>query len=188
MGDLPRTAIPDRVSIIVPTFNEVESVSILADQVATAMSAIDCAYELIFVDDGSRDGTAAALTDLAAARSEIRVVEFRRNFGKAAALDVGFQLATGDVVFTMDADLQDDPAEIPNFLAKLAEGYDVVSGWKHVRHDPIDKTLPSKLFNGVVSRLSGVKLNDFNCGFKAYRREAVAELSLYGELHRFIPV
>ncbi len=188
MDSLPETAIPDCVSIIVPTFNEEESVGLLTEQVAEAMNAIGCSYELIFVDDGSRDGTAAALTQLAETHSEVRVVEFRRNFGKAAALDAGFQLAKGDIVFTMDADLQDDPAEIPNFLAKLAEGYDVVSGWKHVRHDPLDKTLPSKLFNRVVSRLSGVKLNDFNCGFKAYRREAVSELSLYGELHRFIPV
>lgn len=188
MGDLPASAIPDCLSIIVPTFNEADSVALLAEQVDAAMREIGCPYELIFVDDGSTDSTSAALQALASDFAEIRVVEFRRNFGKAAALDAGFQLATGDIVFTMDADLQDDPAEIRNFLAKLAEGYDVVSGWKHVRHDPIDKTLPSKLFNGVVSRLSGVNLNDFNCGFKAYRKEAVAELSLYGELHRFIPV
>lgn len=188
MDSLPETTIPDCVSIIVPTFNEEESVGLLTTQVAEAMSGIECPYELIFIDDGSRDGTPAVLAELAEKNPEVRVVEFRRNFGKAAALDAGFQLAKGDIVFTMDADLQDDPAEIPNFLAKLSEGYDVVSGWKHVRHDPLDKTLPSKLFNRVVSRLSGVKLNDFNCGFKAYRREAVEELSLYGELHRFIPV
>ena len=163
MESLPETAIPDCVSIIVPTFNEEESVGLLTEQVAEAMSDIGFSYELIFIDDGSRDGTPKVLADLAAKNPEVRVVEFRRNFGKAAALDAGFQLAKGDIVFTMDADLQDDPAEIPNFLAKLSEGYDVVSGWKHVRHDPLDKTLPSKLFNRVVSRLSGVKLNDFNC-------------------------
>ena len=188
MGELPASAVPDCLSIIVPTFNEEDSVAILVDQISATMDEIGCAYELIFVDDGSTDGTAHCLQVLSEANSHIRVIEFRRNFGKAAALDAGFQVATGDVIFTMDADLQDDPAEIPNFLAKLAEGYDIVSGWKHVRHDPIDKTLPSKLFNGVVSRLSGVKLNDFNCGFKAYRNEAVKDLTLYGELHRFIPV
>ncbi|MHA7898485.1 MAG: glycosyltransferase family 2 protein [Henriciella sp.] len=188
MGPLPESAVPDCLSIIVPTYNEEESVALLAEQVADSMESIGCAYELIFVDDGSTDGTAAALKALADADPHIRVIEFRRNFGKAAALDAGFQVATGDIVFTMDADLQDDPAEIPNFLAKLAEGYDIVSGWKHVRHDPLDKTLPSKLFNRVVSRLSGVKLNDFNCGFKAYRNEAIKDLTLYGELHRFIPV
>ena len=188
MGSLPDAAIPDGLSIIVPTYNEEGSVRILAEQIAAVMSRIKCSYELIFVDDGSTDKTPSELAALADAHANIRIIEFRRNFGKAAALDAGFQMATGDVVFTMDADLQDDPEEIPNFLAKLAEGYDVVSGWKHVRHDPIDKTLPSKVFNGIVSRLSGVRLNDFNCGFKAYRREAVSDLTLYGELHRFVPV
>lgn len=188
MGRLPASAIPDCLSIIIPTYNEVESVKALTDEIAAVMNELGGAYELIFVDDGSTDGTTDLLDRMAAEQSHIRVIQFRRNFGKAAALDAGFQIARGDIVFTMDADLQDDPAEIPNFLAKLAEGYDIVSGWKHVRHDPIDKTLPSKVFNGVVSRLSGVRLNDFNCGFKAYRADAIQDLSLYGELHRFIPV
>jgi len=188
MADLPVSAIPHCLSIIVPTYNEEDSVALLYEQVSAAMDEIGCAYEMIFVDDGSRDGTPQALKALSDQNAHIRVIEFRRNFGKAAALDAGFQAASGDVIFTMDADLQDDPAEIKRFLAKLDEGFDVVSGWKHVRHDPIDKTLPSKVFNRVVSRLSGVKLNDFNCGFKAYRRDAVRDLTLYGELHRFIPV
>ena len=188
MVELSPTAIPNLLSIIIPTFNEEESVTPLAEEIRRVVDAIGCDYELIFIDDGSTDATAAVLDEMARADAHVRIIQFRRNFGKAAALDAGFQVARGDIIFTMDADLQDDPAEIPSFLAKLDAGYDIVSGWKHVRHDPIDKTLPSKVFNGVVSRLSGVKLNDFNCGFKAYRAEAVQGLSLYGELHRFIPV
>ncbi len=188
MGDVPAAAVPDCLSIIIPTFNEVESVSPLIDELKAVLRPLGCDYEIIFVDDGSTDGTARVLSDHADADDRIRIIQFRRNFGKAAALDAGFQMASGDIVFTMDADLQDDPSEIPNFLAKLAEGYDAVSGWKHIRHDPIDKTLPSKLFNGVVSRLSGIRLNDFNCGFKAYRKQVLQNQPLYGELHRFIPV
>jgi len=188
MADLPESAIPDCLSIIVPTYNEEDSVALLADEIATVMASLGSAYEVIFVDDGSTDGTANALARMSNEDTHIRVVQFRRNFGKAAALDAGFEVARGDVVITMDADLQDDPSEIPNFLRALDQGYDIVSGWKHVRHDPLDKTLPSKLFNRVVSRLSGVRLNDFNCGFKAYRAEATQDLTLYGELHRFIPV
>lgn len=188
MAQLPAAALPELLSVIVPTFNEVESVERLALEIEQVMTDLGGLYEVIFVDDGSTDGTSAVLDRLAENDARIRVVQFRRNFGKAAALDAGFELASGQIIFTMDADLQDDPAEIPNFLAKLHDGYDSVSGWKHVRHDPIDKTLPSKVFNGIVRRLSGVKLNDFNCGFKAYRAEAVSGLSLYGELHRFIPI
>jgi len=128
------------------------------------------------------------LRQLSSARPQVAVIQFRRNFGKAAALDAGFRAASGDVVFTLDGDLQDDPAEISRFLDMLDQGYDVVSGWKETRRDPLDKRAPSKFFNFVVSRLSGLKLHDFNCGFKAYRAEAVRDLSLYGELHRFIPV
>lgn len=176
------------ISFVVPAYNEADSVSLLADEIAVVLNGMDQAFEIIFIDDGSTDKTPEALAALASQHQHIKTITFRRNFGKAAALDAGFAAAQGDVVFTMDADLQDDPAEIPNFLKAIENGADVVSGWKHVRHDPIDKTLPSKVFNGVVGRLSGVRLNDFNCGFKAYRSEALEALTLYGELHRFIPV
>ena len=180
--------IPRLVSIIIPVFNEEDSVRELHREILDTFSSADRDVEIIFVDDGSSDDTPARLKALCAGHERTRLVSFRRNFGKAAALDAGFALAQGEIVFTMDADLQDDPAEIPAFLTALDNGLDVVSGWKHKRNDPLDKTLPSKVFNGVVSRLSGVRLHDFNCGFKAYRREALDGLSLYGELHRFIPV
>ena len=180
--------VPGLVSIVVPVLNEEDSVDQLHREILDVFAKIDCDVEIIFVDDGSTDTTPACLAALCAAHETVRLISFRRNFGKAAALDAGFSVARGDVVFTMDADLQDDPAEIPRFLEAIESGYDVVSGWKHKRNDPLDKTLPSKLFNGVVARVSGVKLHDFNCGFKAYRAEALEGLRLYGELHRFIPV
>lgn len=176
------------VSIVVPVFNEQDSLGLLCERIEAVMATVRQDYEIIFVDDGSTDASPERLRTLAAADGRIRCITFRRNFGKAAALDAGFAAASGDYVITMDADLQDDPQEIPNFLAKLDAGCDVVSGWKRVRNDPLHKTLPSRVFNGVVSRLSGVRLNDFNCGFKAYRADALEGLSLYGELHRFIPV
>lgn len=179
---------PDLISIVIPAYNEEDSIRPLVDEIFAVEKTLPQRFEIIFVDDGSSDNTPNVIADLCAQHEEVKQIAFRRNFGKAAALDAGFAVANGDIIFTMDADLQDDPAEIPNFLAKIEAGHDVVSGWKHVRHDPIDKTLPSKLFNKVVSSLSGVALNDFNCGFKAYRREALEDLNLYGELHRFIPV
>lgn len=177
-----------RLSIVVPVFNEAESLVPLVTEIDAAAAAIGAPYEIIFVNDGSTDASQTVLTGVAQERANVRLIEFRRNFGKAAALDAGFRAASGDVVFTMDADLQDDPAEMAKFLARLEEGYDVVSGWKRRRQDPLDKTAPSKFFNAVVSRVSGVRLHDFNCGFKAYRAEALEDLALYGELHRFIPV
>ncbi|MCY6383140.1 glycosyltransferase family 2 protein [Hoeflea prorocentri] len=182
------TAERPAISIVVPVFNEEDSVELLCGKIQAVMEKMSLPFEIIFVDDGSTDSSSEKLNALADNHDWVRCIGFRRNFGKAAALDAGFSVAQGDILVTMDADLQDDPEEIPNFVAKLGEGYDVVSGWKSIRHDPVDKTLPSKVFNGVVSRLSGVKLNDFNCGFKAYRAEALDGLSLYGELHRFIPV
>ncbi|MEP9387072.1 glycosyltransferase family 2 protein [Mesorhizobium sp. KR9-304] len=181
---------PERtgVSIVVPVYNEQDSLAILCERIRAVMAAQAQDYEIIFVDDGSTDASPERLKELAGSLDNVRCIAFRRNFGKAAALDAGFAAASGEFVITMDADLQDDPQEIPNFIAKLNEGCDVVSGWKRVRNDPVHKTLPSRVFNAVVSRLSGVKLNDFNCGFKAYRAEALEGLSLYGELHRFIPV
>jgi len=175
-------------SIVVPVFNEQDSLVALCDRIGAVLDEAGQIYEIIFVDDGSTDGSPQRLRELAETRDHVRCITFRRNFGKAAALDAGFAAASGDCIVTMDADLQDDPQEIPHFIAKLEEGYDVVSGWKHIRHDPLHKTLPSRVFNAVVGRLSGIRLNDFNCGFKAYRAQALEGLSLYGELHRFVPV
>jgi glycosyltransferase involved in cell wall biosynthesis len=186
-AEAARVSTPD-ISYVVPAFNECESIPTLFAEITTAASQSDKRVEIIFVDDGSTDGTAKVLAGLSAEHSNVKVITFRRNFGKSAALDAGFRAADGDIIITMDADLQDDPAETLRFIEKLDEGFDVVSGWKAHRLDPIDKTAPSKVFNFVVSRLSGVKLRDFNCGFKAYRAEAVRGLALYGELHRFIPV
>jgi len=150
--------------------------------------AMGATYELIFIDDGSRDASNSLVLDLRKQDSHVRLITFRRNQGKSAVLGTGFRQARGEIVVTMDADLQDDPAEIPHLYAKINEGYDLVSGWKKTRHDPIGKTLPSKIFNGVTGFLSGIKLHDFNCGLKMYRREVTQELSVYGERHRFLPV
>lgn len=176
------------LSFVIPVFNEEGSLRKLDQALRAELEDLGLSYEIVFVNDGSHDDTAAILDELSENDERINVIHFRRNFGKAAGLDAGFQSARGRVVITMDADLQDDPAEIRSMLEKLDEGYDLVSGWKTVRHDPLDKTLPSKVFNWVVSRVSGLKLHDFNCGFKAYRREALANIRLYGELHRFVPV
>jgi glycosyltransferase involved in cell wall biosynthesis len=176
-------------SIIVPVLNEQESVSALYQGLTTAVDAASVQdYEIIFVDDGSRDGTFEVLETLHARDGRVKVIQFRRNFGKSAALSAGFAAAQGEIVFTLDGDLQDDPTEIPRFLGKIHEGYDLVSGWKYPRHDPLSKTLPSKFFNFVVRLTTKVKLHDFNCGFKAYRRDVVQELHLYGELHRYTPI
>lgn len=176
------------ISVVVPIYNEEESARPLYDALSAQLEQLGTTYEIIFVDDGSRDGTFAVLQALHEADPHVRVVRFRRNFGKTPALVAGFSHVRGDIVFTMDADLQDDPSEIPLFLHKLAEGYDLVSGWKYPRHDPPTKTIPSFFFNRMVGATTGVKLHDMNCGFKAYRREILDEVKLYGELHRFIPV
>jgi glycosyltransferase involved in cell wall biosynthesis len=176
------------LSIVIPIYNERESLPELHTLLTQVLVKTGNPYEIIIVDDGSQDGSIEAERDLSIQDEHVVVIQFLRNFGKAAALQAGFEAAQGDVVITMDADLQDDPREIPNFLVALDEGFDMVSGWKRVRHDPLDKTLPSRFFNAVTSILSGLKLHDFNCGFKAYRRRAVKDLNLYGELHRLIPV
>ncbi len=177
------------ISVVVPVMNEEANLPILYDELKTVLEQIaPGGYEIIFVDDGSTDGTFDVLSTLAAGDEPVTVIQFRRNFGKSAALSAGFDRAQGEIVITMDGDLQDDPAEIPRFLAKLGEGYDLVSGWKYPRLDPPSKTWPSRLFNLVTATVSGVHLHDFNCGFKAYRREVVESIALYGELHRFIPV
>lgn len=176
------------ISVVVPVVNEVDSVVPLVDKLRQVLDATGKSYEILFVDDGSTDGTRERLVALHADHPAVRVVELRANFGKAAALQAGFLRVRGEIVITMDGDLQDDPEEIPSFLEKLDVGLDLVSGWKQNRQDPIHKTLPSKLFNAVTALLAQVKLHDFNCGFKAYRRDVVKQLNLYGELHRYIPV
>ena len=176
------------ISVVVPVHNEERSVALLLDELASSLDGLGRTWEAIFVDDGSTDGTFAALTRLHADHANVRVVRLRRNFGKATALDAGFAEAIGDVVVTIDGDLQDDPSEIPRLLAKLDEGFDLVSGWKAKRRDPLRRRIPSKLFNWVSGRLSGLRLHDMNCGLKAYRAEVVRGLRLYGELHRYVPV
>ena len=176
------------LSIVVPVYNEEGNLAELYRRLTAVLTALALPFELILVDDGSTDGTWRAIQGLAA-DPRVAALRHRRNFGKARALANGFAAARGDVVITMDGDLQDDPDEIPRFLTALADdGYDLVSGWKQRRQDPLGKTLPSRLFNLTVSRVSGVPLHDFNCGFKAYRSEVVPSIRLYGELHRFTPV
>jgi glycosyltransferase involved in cell wall biosynthesis len=176
------------ISIVIPVYNEKESLRALHGEVAEVARRANLELEVIFVDDGSTDGSWDIIAGLAQQDDRVRGLRFRRNFGKAAALSAGFRAAHGDIVLTMDADLQDDPAEIPNFLATLATGLDVVSGWKRKRLDPWHKVWPSRVFNWMVSRLTGVRLHDHNCGMKCYRAEVFREVRLYGELHRFIPV
>jgi len=177
------------ISIVVPVWDEEASVLPLAERVASVLDEAGRSFELVFVDDGSRDGTSQRVREARERDPRVRLIRFRRNFGKAAALCAGFESARGEVLVTMDGDLQDEPREIPRFLAALEDGgLDLVSGWKRRRRDPISKRWPSKLFNWATRRLAQVDLHDFNCGFKAYRREVVAEISLYGELHRYIPV
>jgi len=179
------------ISIVVPVMNEEQSIAILFEKVSEQLDSLGQSYEIIFIDDGSTDKTFAELRKLHDEHPGIvRVVRFRRNFGKTPALVAGFERCRGGIIFTMDGDLQDDPEEIPNFLAKLDEGYDLVSGWKFPRLDPPSKTFPSRVFNGMVSTLTGVHLHDINNGFKAYRREVIEDthLKLYGEFHRFVPV
>lgn len=176
------------VSVIIPVLNERGSLPELYRRLTDVLKEVRREYEIVFVDDGSSDGSAELCRSFVVADARVTLVELRRNFGKATALQAGFQIAKGAIIITMDADLQDDPTEIPRFLEMLESGVDLVSGWKKNRQDPLTKTLPSKLFNSVTSVLTGIKLRDFNCGFKAYRREVVESLDLYGELHRYIPV
>jgi glycosyltransferase involved in cell wall biosynthesis len=176
------------ISVVVPVHDEDRSVELLYDELASALEPLARPWEAVFVDDGSTDGSFAALTRLNDRAPNVRVVRLRRNFGKSAALAAGFRHSTGDVVVTIDADLQDDPSEIPRLLAKLDEGFDLVSGWKTQRRDRWSRRLGSRVFNSVVGRASGLKLHDMNCGLKAYRAEVVRSLRIYGELHRFLPV
>jgi glycosyltransferase involved in cell wall biosynthesis len=177
----------ERLSIVIPLYNEAESLTDLHARLAAVLAEMPLQAEIIFADDGSTDGSFEVLRGLRDNDARIKVVRLRGNQGKAAALTVGFREAQGEVVITLDADLQDDPKEIPHFLAKLEEGYDLVSGWKAGRQDPWTRRLLSAIFNRVTAFITGLAIHDFNCGFKAYRRAVISELKLQGELHRFIP-
>jgi glycosyltransferase involved in cell wall biosynthesis len=179
------------ISVVVPLMNEEQNVRLLYETLTRQLNELGRSYEVIFVDDGSTDRTFEVLKQLHAENQGlVHVIRFRRNFSKTPALVAGFSRCRGEIIFTMDGDLQDDPQEMPRFLEKLEEGYDLVSGWKFPRLDPLSKTFPSRVFNGLVSLLTGVHLHDINCGFKAYRREIIEDdhLKLYGEFHRFVPV
>jgi dolichol-phosphate mannosyltransferase len=182
------SAEPELLSLVIPVYNERESLPALFAEIAEVAAKLPERVEVVFIDDGSKDGSWEAIRELATKDTRVRAIKFRRNFGKAAALEAGFGAAKGSVIVTMDADLQDDPHEIPNFLAQLRAGLDVVSGWKKVRHDPWHKVFPSRVFNKFLSVLTGVHLHDHNCGMKAYRAEIFREVHLYGEMHRFVPV
>jgi len=176
----------DRISVVIPAYNEEKSIGVLHKQLHKALSAYK-GYELIFVDDGSTDNTFKEMKKVQKRDSHVKLIRFQRNYGKAAALAAGFEAAQNRFVFTMDGDLQDDPAEIPRFLEKMDEGYDLVVGWKTKRKDPMTKTLPSRVFNLLTSRFVGLRLHDYNCGFKCYRKEVVKQMQVYGELHRYLP-
>ncbi len=178
-----------QISVVVPVFNEEESLPELAQWISRVMHDHGFSYELIFVNDGSSDNSWALINSLSIESTMVRGINFTRNYGKSAALDAGFKKASGDVVITMDADLQDSPDEISGLYEMVAEEkFDVVSGWKKERHDPIGKTIPSRFFNGVTRWISGIKLHDFNCGLKAYRLKVVKNIHIYGEMHRYIPL
>lgn len=175
------------ISVIIPLLNEEESLPELTERIHKAITGMNRSFEIIYIDDGSTDRSFEVIHRLKAKYAFIKAVQFRKNYGKSAALAEGFKIASGEYVITMDADLQDDPAEIPNLIAKIEEGYDLVSGWKKKRFDPLSKTIPSRFFNYVTRVMTGITLHDFNCGLKGYRSEVVRDVSLYGELHRYIP-
>ncbi|WP_414529334.1 glycosyltransferase family 2 protein [Nodularia chucula] len=179
--------VPD-VSVVVPVRDEVESLPLLLEAIASHVSDGNLSYEIICVDDGSSDGSAEFLKEQAQIRTDLKAVLLRRNYGQSAAMAAGFNYATGQVIVTLDADLQNDPADIPLLLAKLAEGYDLVSGWRHQRQDAVlSRLIPSKIANWLIGKVTEVKLHDYGCSLKAYRSEVVADMNLYGELHRFLP-
>ena len=177
-----------KLSIVVPLCNEKDSLALLTQKIADVLDPIGHEWEVVFIDDGSTDGSFNVLKELHQKYgSKVRMTRFCRNYGKSAALSVGIKQATGDVIVTMDADLQDDPVAIPEMLKKIDEGYDLVSGWKKKRYDSLSFTIPSRLWNAATSVMAGVKLHDFNCGFKAYTAEAAKSLDIYGERHRYLP-
>ncbi|GAA0880787.1 glycosyltransferase family 2 protein [Algoriphagus jejuensis] len=178
-----------QISVVVPVFNEEESLPELTEWISRVMNDHGFSYEVILINDGSTDRSWESIQKLSSQNSNLKGLNFTRNFGKSAALDAGFRRAVGDVVITMDADLQDSPDEIPGLYTMVTDdGLDVVSGWKKERHDPISKTIPSKFFNGVTRWISGIQLHDFNCGLKAYRNKVVKNIHIYGEMHRYIPL
>jgi glycosyltransferase involved in cell wall biosynthesis len=177
------------ISVVVPLYNEEESLTELVKWISRVVEEHGFSYEIVLVDDGSTDHSWQVIGDLASSNTNIKGARFNRNYGKSAALDTGFKLAIGEVIITMDADLQDSPDEIPALYKKIQEdGLDLVSGWKKKRHDPITKTIPSRFFNLVTRMMSGIKLHDFNCGLKAYKKDVIKNVKLYGEMHRYIPV
>ena len=175
-----------KISVVIPVYNEVDSIPRLYKELSDVLSNFDW-YEIFFIDDGSSDGSDKVIKKIIETNSKINLIQFHRNYGKSAALAEGFKYADGDYVITMDSDLQDDPGEIPNLIKKLEEGYDLVSGWKKDRKDPISKKLPSKLFNFITRLFTGVKIHDFNCGLKIYQKSVIKTLELYGGRHRYIP-
>ncbi|MBN1299587.1 MAG: glycosyltransferase family 2 protein [Melioribacteraceae bacterium] len=177
-----------KISILIPLLNEEESIEPLYNEIKKSLTKIDSDYEILFIDDGSSDRSLEIIKKLQSINNKIRYISFKKNYGKSAALQVGFKSCRGDAVITMDADLQDDPAEIPNLLKKLDEGFDLVSGWKKNRQDPFIKKHTSKLFNYATRLFSGIKIHDFNCGLKAYRSDVIKRVNVYGELHRYVPV
>ena len=177
------------ISIVIPLFNEEESLEELTNWICSSLEKRGYTFEIVFVDDGSTDRSWEIIQKLSADDQRVKAIKFRRNHGKSAGLNVGFSVATGDVVVTMDADLQDSPEEIPELYRMITEdGFDLVSGWKKKRYDPISKTIPTKFYNWTTRRMSGIKLHDFNCGLKAYRNEVVKNVDVHGEMHRYIPV
>lgn len=177
-----------KVSVVVPLLNEEESLPTLTNEIKKGFQNVSVDFEVVFVDDGSTDNSLKVIKEICNSDKRFKYLSFRKNYGKSAALQVGFKHIKGDAVITMDADLQDDPAEIPNLLKKLEEGFDLVSGWKKKRYDPFIKRHSSKFFNFVTGVMSGIKIHDFNCGLKAYRRDVVDSIKVYGELHRYMPV
>lgn len=176
------------ISMVIPLLDEEDSLVELTERIVSQLEQLQKSYEILFIDDGSTDKSFEVILGLKETYSAIRIIQFRKNFGKSAALSEGFKRALGEIVITMDADLQDDPNEIPNLIAEIESGYDLVSGWKKERHDPLGKTIPSKLFNATTRKLTGIKIHDFNCGLKAYRKDVIKAIPVYGELHRYLPV
>lgn len=183
----------DFLSLVIPVYNEEDSLNNLFSEMLKSIRNLEkkkliSGYEILMIDDGSTDNSEKIILKKASQNQAIKLISLRRNFGKSRALQIGFQYAKGDIIITLDADLQDDPKEFEHFIRKINEGYDLVSGWKKKRLDPMEKCLPSKIFNFITSLFSGIHLHDFNCGFKAYRKEVVKNISIYGEFHRYIPV
>lgn len=177
-----------KISIVIPSYNEQESLEELCRTTVSVLEKLNSQFEIIFVDDGSTDDSLEIMRKIYESDRRIKIIQFRKNYGKSAALSAGFAASNGDIVVTMDADLQDDPTEIPNLVAKLNEGYELVSGWKKIRHDPLTKRITSKIYNILTSFFGGIRLHDFNCGLKAYRSEVVKSIRVYGDQHRYIPV